>query len=216
MASESLRDAADRIPSLSHRSIVRSRNSGISFTRSDQFVAISARLSRRSRNAFAVGPTTGCTGVTNPARTNSFRTDEATSARMSRIRQAGTLPELAVRTALRSLGHGYRTRNRDLPGTPDLANRKKRWVIFVHGCFWHRHPGCVRSTTPRRNRQLWEQKFDSNMARDASKAARLRRLGYSVLTVWECQTVAGESLQKLLARRLSLSQHRHNVLGRHT
>ena len=77
-----------------------------------------------------------------------IRCSRDTSARMGNIRQRGTEPELAVRAMLTALGVRYRTGNRDLPGSPDLANRGRHWAIFVHGCFWHAHPGCVKATMP--------------------------------------------------------------------
>src|SRR5688572_15632999 len=99
--------------------------------------------------------------------------DDATSARMGLVRQKGTRPELLVRRALSALGHRFRLANRDLPGSPDIANRSRRWAVFVHGCFWHRH-GCKASTTPARNREFWEAKFARNVARDQRRAGELR------------------------------------------
>src|SRR5262249_54207199 len=125
--------------------------------------------------------------------------DAATSARMALVRQRGTAAELTVRRALRALGHQYRVRNRDLPGSPDVANRTRRWAVFVHGCFWHRHNGCVRTTTPQRNRTLWEAKFVANHLRDRRAVLALRRLGYAVVIVWECEAENSRSL----ARKLS-------------
>ena len=88
---------------------------------------------------------------------------------------------------LHELGHRYRVRNRDLPGSPDVANRSRRWAVFVHGCYWHRH-GCKATTTPKRNRAFWEAKFARNVERDAESAAALRKLGFTVVVVWECET----------------------------
>jgi DNA mismatch endonuclease (patch repair protein) len=85
--------------------------------------------------------------------------DSATSERMGGIRQQGTTPELAVRRALTQLGLRYRVHNRDLPGSPDIAHRGAKWAIFVHGCYWHRHDGCRRSTTPKRNTEFWLAKL---------------------------------------------------------
>lgn len=130
-----------------------------------------------------------------------FVTDEKTSRRMASIRQHGTAPELAVRKALRTLGISYRTANRDLPGSPDLANRRRKWAIFVHGCYWHRHRGCSRTTTPRRNRQTWVSKFEANVERDKRKARELRSLGFRVLIVWEC---ALDDSARLLRRLASI------------
>lgn len=129
-----------------------------------------------------------------------FETDPETSRRMAGIRQHATTPELAVRQALRALGIAFRTKNRDLPGSPDLANRARKWAIFVHGCYWHRHEGCDRTTTPTRNREAWEEKFDANVARDRRTAAALAALGYDVLTVWECETRSAGELQHLVGR----------------
>jgi DNA mismatch endonuclease, patch repair protein len=129
-----------------------------------------------------------------------FVTDAATSRRMSGIRQEATKPELAVRKAVRELGMSYRTSNRDLPGSPDLANRSKRWAIFVHGCYWHRHVGCPRATTPTRNRALWVTKFDENVARDKARIEQLGRSGFRVLVVWECDTEEHERLKGLLRK----------------
>lgn len=113
--------------------------------------------------------------------------DAATSARLATVRQHGTAAELLVRAALRKLGHHYRVGNRDLPGSPDVANRSRRWAIFVHGCFWHRHHRCRRATTPGRNRDFWLAKFEANVARDTRVTGALRDRGYRVLTVWECE-----------------------------
>ena len=113
--------------------------------------------------------------------------DPSTSERMGGIRQKGTAAELAVRRIATSLGLHYRISNRDLPGSPDLANRSRKWAIFVHGCFWHRHAGCSRTTTPRRNRAFWVAKFEANIARDARVQSELRDLGYRVVVLWECE-----------------------------
>src|SRR4051812_48896360 len=92
--------------------------------------------------------------------------DSATSARLGRIRQKGTKAELTVRAAISRLRLRYRVENRDLPGSPDLANRKHAWAVFVHGCFWHRHRGCRRTTTPKNNASFWKAKFVANVRRD--------------------------------------------------
>src|SRR5262249_13526924 len=112
--------------------------------------------------------------------------DPETSARLGRIRQHGTEPELVLREILRGLGVHYRTRNRRLPGSPDLANVSRRWAIFVHGCYWHHHKGCSRATVPKRNRAFWEAKFRQNRQRDARAIRQLRARGLRVLVFWEC------------------------------
>lgn len=114
--------------------------------------------------------------------------DTDTSARLGRIRQHGTSAELTVRKLLHALGRRFRVHNRDLAGSPDIANRSRKWAVFVHGCFWHRHAGCKRATTPSRNREFWLHKFDANVARDARVQAALREQGYRVVVVWECET----------------------------
>src|SRR2546423_7831167 len=126
--------------------------------------------------------------------------DPSTSARMALIRQKDTAAEILVRRALRALGLGFRIRNHDLPGSPDIANRSRRWAVFVHGCFWHRHPGCSRTTTPKRNRGFWEAKFASNQIRDRRVMADLRRHGYTAVTVWECEAEKPLTLIRRLQR----------------
>jgi DNA mismatch endonuclease (patch repair protein) len=128
--------------------------------------------------------------------------DDVTSERMRGVRQRGTAPELVVRSALRQLGHRYRLGNRDLPGSPDIANRRQRWVVFVHGCFWHRH-GCKATTTPTRNPEFWQAKFARNVARDRRVIEDLTARGYRVVVIWECQTKRGEAaILPELAREL--------------
>lgn len=131
--------------------------------------------------------------------------DHETSERMAAIRQHGTTPELTVRAVVYALGHRYRTKNRDLTGSPDLANRSRRWAIFVHGCFWHRHPRCRLTTTPSRNRDFWLAKFERNIARDAHAIASLASDGYRVAVVWECETRDVLKLTQSLASWLDLS-----------
>lgn len=114
-------------------------------------------------------------------------TDSATSDRMARIRQRSTKPELLLRKLLWAEGIRYRCNSRSLPGSPDLANLDRGWVVFVHGCFWHGHPGCKRATVPKRNSEFWRDKIKSNRRRDASKAGALKKLGLQVFVVWECE-----------------------------
>jgi DNA mismatch endonuclease (patch repair protein) len=128
--------------------------------------------------------------------------DVETSARLGRIRQHGTSAELTVRKLLHALDRRFRVHNRDLPGSPDIANRSRKWAVFVHGCFWHRHADCKRATTPSRNREFWLQKFDANVARDVRVQAALREQGYRVLVVWECETEDVSRL-KMLRRALA-------------
>jgi DNA mismatch endonuclease (patch repair protein) len=124
---------------------------------------------------------------------------------MSRQRQKDTRAEVLVRSLLHRLGHRFRARNRDLPGSPDAANRTRRWAVFVHGCYWHAHEGCPRHTVPRRNREFWMEKFAQNRARDRRVAAELRNRGYTVLTVWECEVEQPKTLERMLRRSLPRS-----------
>jgi len=129
--------------------------------------------------------------------------DPRRSALMSRVRQRGTEAELAVGAALRQLGVSYRLNVSSLPGSPDFANRKMKWAIFVHGCFWHRHTGCKRSSLPKTNQEFWRDKFLTNRTRDARAVRELRRLGFRVALVWECQTEDPAKLRLRLTGRLT-------------
>lgn len=131
-----------------------------------------------------------------------FLVDRATSTRLSKIRQSGTEAELTVRSLVAGLGHRYTLGNRDLPGSPDLANRRRGWVVFVHGCYWHHHPGCARATVPRRNQQMWLAKFTANRLRDARAMRAVRRRGLRCLVVWECELRNPERVEGRLRRFL--------------
>jgi DNA mismatch endonuclease (patch repair protein) len=95
---------------------------------------------------------------------------------------------MRVRRAAHAMGLRFRLHRKDLPGTPDLVFPKYKTVVFVHGCFWHRHPGCRKSSTPKSRLEYWQSKFDANVARDARAAIELRQLGWHVATIWECET----------------------------
>ncbi len=121
---------------------------------------------------------------------------------MAGIRQAGTAPETEVGAHLRLLGLHYRKNVRALPGSPDFANRKARWAVFVHGCFWHHHSNCRKATVPKTNTDFWMEKFRANRKRDAEAISKLRELGYRVIVVWQCRTRALEPrLKKILEAR---------------
>lgn len=115
-------------------------------------------------------------------------TDAETSRRMAGIRQKGTTAELLVRSALTGCGVAYRLNVRSLPGSPDLANKRRKFAVFVQGCFWHGHPGCKRATVPKRNASFWREKFAANRARDAIALKKLKRMGYRTVVIWECET----------------------------
>ncbi len=128
-------------------------------------------------------------------------TDAETSARLGRVRQHDTTAEVAVRQALHGLGLRFRINNRDLPGSPDIANRSRKWAVFVHGCFWHRHKGCQRTTSPKRNAAFWQEKFEANQRRDRRVVRKLRGMGFKVVTVWECETDDADRLHNMIAKR---------------
>ncbi len=111
------------------------------------------------------------------------------SENMRRIRSAGTAPEMAVRRLVHALGFRYRLRKKDLPGKPDLVFGPRRKVIFVHGCFWHRHQdsACPIAREPKSNREYWVAKLNRNKQRDAEHEDALSRAGWEALTVWECE-----------------------------
>ena len=96
---------------------------------------------------------------------------------MARIGPKDSKPEIAVRRLLHRLGYRYRLHRKDLPGTPDIVFVSRRKVIFVHGCFWHRHPGCKAASTPKTRAAFWERKFRDNLARDDRNMCALRGLG---------------------------------------
>ena len=109
------------------------------------------------------------------------------SETMSSIRSADTKPEWILRCGLHRMGFRYRLRDKKLPGTPDLVFPKYRTVVFVHGCFWHRHEGCRKATFPKSRQAFWAEKFAGNVERDAWVRAELERAGWRVIIVWECE-----------------------------
>lgn len=106
---------------------------------------------------------------------------------MGRVRQKNTTPEMVVRRLVHSMGRRYRLHIRELPGCPDLVFPKSKKVIFVHGCYWHRHD-CKKATMPSSNVDYWAKKFAENVARDNKALAELTSLGWGSMIVWECQT----------------------------
>lgn len=123
---------------------------------------------------------------------------------MSAIRGKHTSPELAVRKALRRLKCSYKLHSRKLPGTPDLVLQKYRATVFVHGCFWHQHKNCRRLAQPKTNRKYWIGKLQRNVERFAEVRKDLRRQGWKVVVVWECQTKDGEKLISRLKAKLGV------------
>lgn len=106
---------------------------------------------------------------------------------MAQVRGRDTKPEKAVRSLLHRMGFRFRLHRPDFPGKPDIVLPRYRAVIFVHGCFWHRHPGCRRASMPANNAEYWKRKFERNVTRDAANKASLEAQGWRVLTIWECE-----------------------------
>jgi len=119
---------------------------------------------------------------------------ERRSENMRRVRSKNSLPEMAVRKLVHGLGYRYRLHAKDLPGKPDLVFPSRRCILFVHGCFWHGHENCRKAQKPATNQQFWVAKLEKNYERDRLNLRALRRLGWRVMVVWECQT---ENLNKL-------------------
>jgi DNA mismatch endonuclease, patch repair protein len=117
---------------------------------------------------------------------------------MSNIRSVDTKPEIIVRRQLHSLGYRFRLHYKDLPGCPDIVLPKYHAVIFVHGCFWHHHMSCAKSRLPKSNVQFWTDKISTNVQRDKRNMSKLKRLGWHVLVVWECETTNKKLDMKLI------------------
>jgi DNA mismatch endonuclease (patch repair protein) len=122
---------------------------------------------------------------------------------MSRIRGKDTKPERVVRSLLHREGFRFRLHVRELPGRPDIVLPRHRAVVFVHGCFWHRHPGCPRAFTPSSNVEFWQKKLAANPPRDAANEKALRETGWRVVVVWECETKDAETLRARLLDALA-------------
>lgn len=124
-----------------------------------------------------------------------FLSPKERSERMARIRGSNTRPEIALRKVLHSLGLRYRLNGADLPGKPDLVLPRHKAVVFVHGCFWHRHSDCSIATTPKSNTAFWVEKFEKNVARDNRVTALLNATGWRVFVVWECELGSARKAQ---------------------
>jgi DNA mismatch endonuclease, patch repair protein len=121
---------------------------------------------------------------------------------MSLVRPKDSAPEMIVRRLVHGMGYRYRLHSRTLPGKPDLVFSSRRKIIFVHGCFWHRHSNCPLARLPKSRLEFWLPKFERNKARDVFVRRALRALGWKTLVVWECETNDGEKLMKKLRRFL--------------
>jgi DNA mismatch endonuclease (patch repair protein) len=133
--------------------------------------------------------------------------DRLTKARrswnMSRIHGKDTAPEKVVRSLLHRMGYRFRLHGKKLPGRPDIVLPKHRTVVFVHGCFWHRHRGCKRSTTPMHRRGWWLKKLEGNSARDKANGRALAQIGWRVIVVWQCHLANPAKVAAKLRHSLS-------------
>ena len=121
---------------------------------------------------------------------------------MSRVGAKNTTPEMRVRRAAHALGLRFRLHRKDLAGTPDLVFPKRKIALVVHGCFWHRHPGCPKASSPGTRTSYWAQKFDMNVTRDIRVERELAQTGWQVVTVWECETKDRHRLERILGERV--------------
>lgn len=136
----------------------------------------------------------------------------ARSRLMARVRQRHTGPEQIVRSALHALGFRFTVQgplNRTLPSRPDIVLPRWKTVVLVHGCFWHRHRGCRLATTPKSRVDFWNAKFAANVARDVKQRKQLRKIGWRVVTVWECETRHPDKLAMRLRRVLRAPESEH-------
>lgn len=123
---------------------------------------------------------------------------------MSQVKGRNTLPELRVRKAAHAMGLRFRLNRKDLPGCPDLVFPKRRIALFVHGCFWHRHPGCKRASTPKSRADFWASKFEANIRRDSAASEALEALGWKTVVIWECETKEPAFLTMALRERMQI------------
>jgi len=115
------------------------------------------------------------------------KVSEQRSRNMSAIKSKNTKPEIIVRKLLHSMGYRFRLHKKDLPGSPDIVLPKYKTVIFVHGCFWHRHKNCKYASTPKTRQEFWEAKFRENINRDKLNQENLSSKGWKIILVWECE-----------------------------
>ena len=123
------------------------------------------------------------------------KVSEQRSRNMSAIKSKNTKPEIAVRKVLHSMGYRFRLHSKDLPGSPDIVLPKYKTVIFVHGCFWHRHENCKYATTPKTREEFWNNKFRSNIERDLEIHEKIKNFNWRSVVIWECETKNMENLR---------------------
>ena len=120
---------------------------------------------------------------------------EQRSRNMSAIKSKNTKPEIKVRKVLHSMGYRFRLHSKDLPGSPDIVLPKYKTVIFVHGCFWHRHENCKYASTPKTRQEFWNKKFKTNIERDLEIQDKIKNLDWRSVVIWECETKNMENLR---------------------
>jgi len=120
---------------------------------------------------------------------------EQRSRNMSAIKSKNTKPEIKVRKVLHSMGYRFRLHSKDLPGSPDIVLPKYKTVIFVHGCFWHRHENCKYASTPKTRKEFWNKKFTENKKRDSEIQEKIKILDWRSVVIWECETKNIENLR---------------------
>ena len=123
------------------------------------------------------------------------KVSEQRSRNMSAIKSKNTKPEIKVRKVLHSMGYRFRLHSKDLPGSPDIVLPKYKTVIFVHGCFWHRHENCKYASTPKTRKEFWNKKFKENIKRDLEIQDKIKNLGWRSVVIWECETKNIENLR---------------------
>ena len=129
------------------------------------------------------------------------KVSEQRSRNMSAIKSKNTKPEIAVRKLLHSLGYRFRLHRKDLPGSPDIVLPKYKTVIFVHGCFWHRHENCKYASTPKTRKEFWNKKFKENIERDLEIQDKIKNLDWRSVVIWECEL---NSLQEIITQNINI------------
>ena len=124
------------------------------------------------------------------------KVSEQRSRNMSAIKSKNTKPEIKVRKILHSMGYRFRLHSKDLPGSPDIVLPKYKTVIFVHGCFWHRHENCKYASTPKTRKEFWNKKFTENKKRDSEIQEKIKILDWRSVVIWECETKNIENLRE--------------------
>ena len=131
------------------------------------------------------------------------KVSEQRSRNMSAIKSKNTKPEITVRKLLHSMGYRFRLHRKDLPGSPDIVLPKYKTVIFVHGCFWHRHENCKYASNPKTRKEFWENKFKTNVKRDKEIQEKIKNIGWKSVVIWECEVRNIESIEEKIKRFLN-------------